>query len=31
MFASIVIKLGQNACLGDSSDEFEHSLSRMKN
>jgi hypothetical protein len=27
---SIIIKLGQDACLGDSSDDFEHGSSRMK-
>jgi hypothetical protein len=31
IFASIIIKLGQDACLGDSSDEFVHGSSRIKN
>jgi hypothetical protein len=31
IFASIIIKLGQDAYLGKSSDEFEHGSSRMKN
>jgi CRISPR/Cas system endoribonuclease Cas6 (RAMP superfamily) len=31
IFASIIIKLGQDAYLVDSSDEFEHGSSRMRN
>jgi hypothetical protein len=31
MFATIIIKLGQNAYLVDSSNEFQHGSSRMKN
>jgi hypothetical protein len=31
VFASIIIKLGQDASLGDSLDEFEHGSSRIKN
>jgi hypothetical protein len=31
IFGSIIFKLGKDACLGNSSDKFEHSASWMKN